>query len=149
MDGYFCPIDSVPFGSSLRFAACVGSIIFLRLGATKATAPADLPSEPHKISLPFLLQALFSAMRILDSCTDTSFLLLLAAQKQAGSFRYGQPGRYDTYTMVQVTAWTFALLDLIVVVVICMANIMAGSRGKKRVPLHLCVPMCQLCCSPE
>lgn len=77
--GYICPMDSVPFDSTLHLTAVLTVLTWL-LNCFAAFVPMALPSEPCRQLLSVLFSALMSTIRSIDAATDLSFLRVLAVQ---------------------------------------------------------------------
>ena len=79
MAGYICPMESVPFGSTLYLTTVLVALGWL-LCCTAALVPMALPSEPCRRLLSVIFPALMPTLRMMDACTDLSFLRVLAVQ---------------------------------------------------------------------
>ena len=77
--GYLCPLEAVPFGSTVHLTLVLAAIVWMQ-NVILGLAPMAIPAEPcRKLVLP-LMQALPRTLRLMDACTDLSLLRVLAVQ---------------------------------------------------------------------
>lgn len=78
MLAYLCPIDLVPFGSSLRFTFVL-AVLALCLHLQLVLIPPHMPSKPIRSVLSLCISALVITLRSVNAVTDLSVLQVLAA----------------------------------------------------------------------
>lgn len=77
--GFVCPVESVPFGSTLHFTAVLALLVWT-INCIIPLVPLVLPSEPCRRLVSVVFPSLMSTVRAVDGCTDLSFLRVLGQQ---------------------------------------------------------------------
>ena len=76
--GSVAPPDQIPFGSYLHFVAVFAATLFTSISMGKIM-PVAIPHEPQRSLLPIAGKALIFTIRVVDTCTDISFVRVLVA----------------------------------------------------------------------
>ena len=74
--GNLAPIDEIPFGAPLHFDAVLAVTKF-GFAAMSLVMPVAVPRQPNKTLLPLAGKALVITVRMMDACTDLSFVRVL------------------------------------------------------------------------